>query len=83
LVISDKGEDWTNGMITSAQAMLKLARENDIELAILMDMSAACGSQVISNGCRLVESRKYQKGPGVSGALDHHETDWYRSYFGG
>jgi uncharacterized protein YbbK (DUF523 family) len=115
-VLTDKGEDWTNGMITAAQTMLKLSLDNSIDLAILMDMSAACGSQVISDGCRRVEHRRYQKGPGVAAALlmrhgiwvvsqrdfrtlerlhhklnpdhsmdstakDHHETDWYRSYF--
>ncbi|MCA9319183.1 MAG: hypothetical protein KDB53_00540, partial [Planctomycetes bacterium] len=73
--------------------------------------------QVISDGCRLVDERAYQKGSGVASALlqragipvlsqrdhrtleflrtrldphhvvdgaarDHHETDWYREYFG-
>lgn len=68
-VISDKGEDWTGGMIDAAEEMLRVAKAERVDLAILMDMSAACGSQVISDGCRLVESRKYQKGPGVAAAL--------------
>jgi len=115
-VLTDKGEDCTSGMVRAAHHMLEIARQEKIDLAILMDMSAACGSQVISDGCRLVPDRKYQKGPGVCAALlmrehipvisqrdyrslellykkldtshklnpkaiDHHETDWYRSYF--
>jgi len=32
-------------------------------------MSAACGTQVISDGRRLVEEREYQKGPGACSAL--------------
>ena len=31
-------------------------------------MSAACGSQVISDGCRLIEARRHQKGVGVATA---------------
>ena len=97
--------------------MLDCAREHHVELAILTDMSASCGSQVISEGCRLVEDRRYQAGVGVATALllrdgipvvsqrdhrtlerlralldpghrpdsaarDHHETAWYRAYFG-
>lgn len=116
-VLTDKGQDCTAELMAGAQQMLRLAQEHRIELAILMDMSAACGSQVISDGCRLVQVRKYQQGAGVAAALlmrngfpvvsqrdfrtlehlylkldakhvidpttkDHHESDWYRSYFG-
>lgn len=116
-VMTDKGEDWTEGFISAAGEMLKIAKKEEIDLAVLMDMSAACGSQVISDGCRLTADRKYQKGPGVCAALlmrnnvrvvsqrgfrtleyihhrldpshqvdeskiDHHEIEWYRSYFG-
>jgi hypothetical protein len=45
------------------------ARSEAVELAILTDMSAACGSQVISDGCRLDEQRRYQKGVGIATAL--------------
>ena len=97
--------------------MVEIAKENRVEIAILLDMSASCGSQVISEGCRLVQNRKFQKGPGVCAALlqrsgfkvisqrdyrtlgylrkklnpsfnaetsevDHHETEWYKGYFG-
>ncbi len=68
-VLSDKGEDWTAGMIAAAHEMLKLAQAENIDLAILQNMSAACGTSVISDGCRLVKVRKFQKGPGVCSAL--------------
>jgi uncharacterized protein YbbK (DUF523 family) len=68
-VLSDKGADMTVGMIVAAKEMLKLAIESKVDVAVLMDMSAACGSQVLSDGYRLVENRKYQKGPGVCAAL--------------
>lgn len=116
-VLTQHGEDCTAGMLKAAHEMLRIAVEHRIDLAVLMDMSAACGSQVISDGCRRVAARKYQQGPGVAAALllrsgfkvvsqrdfrtleylyhkldpdhpvdsaarDHHETPWYRSYFG-
>ena len=49
--------------------MVAFAREVHAELAILTDMSAACGSQVISAGCRLVPVRRFQKGVGIAAAL--------------
>lgn len=115
-VLDEHGKDLTEGMIRGAQAMLSFAQAHQVELAILTDMSAACGSQVISDGCRLETDRKYQMGVGVSTALllrngfpvvsqrdfrtlgkirmllepgfspdpealDHHEKEWYRTYF--
>ena len=68
-VFDEHGEDLTEKMIEGARAMLRYAQEMRAELAILTDMSAACGSQVISDGCRLVEVRRYQKGVGVATAL--------------
>ncbi len=68
-VLTDQGEDWTEGMIRAAEAMLRMATENRVDIAVLMDISAACGSQVIYDGCRLVKDKKYQKGPGVAAAL--------------
>ena len=46
-VLSDTGEDWTAQMLAAADAMLRVAQENDVRLA-LMDISAACVSQVIT-----------------------------------
>ncbi len=68
-VLDEHGEDLTEKMLAGARAMLDFARANGSELAILTDMSAACGSQVISEGCRLVPIRKFQKGVGVATAL--------------
>ncbi|HZO14073.1 MAG TPA: DUF523 domain-containing protein [Polyangiaceae bacterium] len=116
-IFDEHGTDLTEAMLKGARAMLARALEHRVELALLTDMSAACGSQVISDGCRLVEHRSFTKGVGVATALllrhaipvvsqrdyrtlgriralldpsfvvdeaaiDHHETDWYRGYFG-
>jgi uncharacterized protein YbbK (DUF523 family) len=114
-VLTDSGEDWTEGMIKAAHKMLEVAQANKVQLAIMMDVSAACGSQVIYDGPR--DRKNYQIGAGVcaallmksgfkvvsqrdyktlelvlhklnknhlidEGATDHHETVWYREYFG-
>lgn len=68
-VLDEHGRDLTEGMLRGARAMLAAAQEARVELAILTDMSGACGSQVISDGCRLVEERRYQRGVGVAAAL--------------
>jgi len=115
-VLSDSGKDWTEGMIKASEKMLEIAQHEKIELAVLMDISAACGSQVIYNGNRFAENKVYQIGSGVCAAqlikngfkvisqrdyaslellyakldgtyqpdlskLDHHQTDWYKTYF--
>jgi uncharacterized protein YbbK (DUF523 family) len=66
-VLSSGGEDWTEGMLTAARAMAALARDNHVRLALLMDISAACGSQVIYDGFR--SQQRYQVGQGVCAAL--------------
>jgi uncharacterized protein YbbK (DUF523 family) len=66
-VLSHTGEDWTEQMLGAAKAMLTLARQNDVRLALLMDISAACGSQVIYKGRR--SEGRYQAGQGVCAAL--------------
>jgi uncharacterized protein YbbK (DUF523 family) len=68
-VFDEHGVDLTAKMLAGARAMLAFAQKEGAELAILTDMSAACGSQVISDGCRLVDERRYQKGVGVATAL--------------
>ena len=67
-VLDEKGVDFTDAMIRGAKAMLSTAHQADAELAIMTDMSAACGSQVISDACRLVEARRYRWGVGVATA---------------
>ena len=65
IVVNETGKDITSGMIKAAKRMLEIAQENEIELAIMMDVSAACGSQVIYKGHRLSQNPKYQMGMGV------------------
>ena len=66
-VLSEQGDDWTDGMLAAAEAMVAVARENEVRLALLMDISAACGSQVIAAGAR--SEGGYQGGQGVCAAL--------------
>jgi uncharacterized protein YbbK (DUF523 family) len=66
-VKSGAGDDWTERMIEAAYAMLAVARREQVGLAILMDISAACGSQVIYLGDRT--RGVHQTGPGVAAAL--------------
>ncbi len=115
-LLSESGEDWTEGIVKASEKMLTIARREDIELAVMMDISAACGSQVIYDGNRFAENPVYQIGAGVcaaqlmrngfkvisqrdfasleilyskldekhvvnESAKDHHEIDWYKSYF--
>ena len=116
-MLSEFGEDWSEGIIRASEKMLDLARAEDVELAVLMDVSGACGSQVIYDGNRFGAEKVYQIGAGVCAAqlmrngfkvisqrdfaslellyakldpahkinpeaIDHHETAWYRLYFG-
>lgn len=116
-VLTETGIDWTDGMVKASKKMLEIAIMNNIELAVMMDISAACGSQVIYSGNRFAENKVYQVGAGVCAAqllrngfkvisqrdyasleilyskidaghhidhtkTDHHEIEWYKSYFG-
>ena len=67
-VLTTSGVDWTEGMIRASEKMLEVARANDIEVAVMMDISAACGSHVIYDGDRYAEDKRYQIGMGVCGA---------------
>ena len=70
-VITESGKDITKGMISGAERMLEIAINNKIELSVLMDVSGACGSQVIYKGHRFSENTQYQIGMGVCAALLH------------
>lgn len=70
-VLTTSGIDWTAGMIRAAEKMLEIAQKNSVELAIMMDISAACGNHVIYDGDRYAANKKYQIGMGVCGALLH------------
>jgi uncharacterized protein YbbK (DUF523 family) len=67
-VLTETGVDWTEGMIKASEQMLALALREKVDLAVLMDTSAACGSQVIYDGNRFAENKKYQIGMGVCAA---------------
>lgn len=66
--LAEDGTDWTDGMIKAAYAMRDLALREHVELAILMDVSGACGSTVTYRGSRFAEKPVYQRGPGVAAA---------------
>ncbi len=67
-VRDEHGTDLTEGMLGGAQAMLAHAREHDIDFAILTDASAACGTQVITLGCRYDQPRRVHRAVGVAAA---------------
>ncbi len=68
-VLTETGKDWTEGMVKAAEKMLEIALKEQVELAVMMDISAACGSQVVYEGNRFAENKVYQIGAGVCGAL--------------
>ena len=78
-VLDEKGADLTAPMIEGAHAMVAQARAMDAELCLLMDMSAACGTQVISLGCRFDPDRQYQQGSGVAAAALSEAGFWVMS----
>jgi uncharacterized protein YbbK (DUF523 family) len=65
-VRTEDGQDWTDGMVAAAEQMLGVARAHDVHLALLMDVSAACGSQVVYDGPRKLQV--YRAGVGVAAA---------------
>jgi len=67
-VLDEHGTDLTSGMVRGAEAMVQAARAHRAELALLTDLSGACGTQVISDGCRFDTPRRYQRGMGVAAA---------------
>jgi uncharacterized protein YbbK (DUF523 family) len=70
-VLTPDGEDWTEGLVRASEKMLAIAQDADVELAVMMDISAACGSQVIYDGNRYAENKLYQVGMGVCAAQLH------------
>ncbi len=68
-VLDQHGEDLTEAMLSGAGAMLELARREAVDFALLTDRSGACGSQVISIGCRFETPVVYRRGVGVATAL--------------
>ena len=68
-VLDEHRNDLTAAMIAGAQAMLELALAERVDFALLTDRSGACGSQVISIGCRFEEPVHHARGVGVATAL--------------
>ncbi|MBK6344089.1 MAG: DUF523 domain-containing protein [Flavobacteriales bacterium] len=66
--LAENGAEWTEGMVRAAYEMRDRALREHVDLAILMDMSGACGSTVTYLGSRFAENKTYQKGPGVAAA---------------
>ena len=113
---TDDVPDVTVALVREGLQMAAFARENAVHVALMMDVSGACGSTCVYDGRR--KDRVYQRGPGVAGAaviragipivsqrdertwravleklgaldgapftdgLDHHEREWFRTYFG-
>ena len=68
-VLDEHGADLSAGMLAGAREMMVKALEARVHLAILTDASGACGTQVISDGCRFDEPRKRRRGVGVAAAM--------------
>lgn len=68
-VLDEHGADLTEGMLEGARQMLAFAQRERVDLALLTDMSAACGTAVLSDGCRFDAPRRYQRGVGVAAAM--------------
>jgi uncharacterized protein YbbK (DUF523 family) len=63
---TDEQEDMTAPLARTALEMAEHGKKNDVHVALMMDVSGACGSTVIYDGRRL--NKKYRAGPGVAGA---------------
>ena len=61
-----KGKDVTKEFLKGAELVLKIAKENNVNLAILQSKSPSCGSNLIYDG---TFSRKLVKGNGITADL--------------
>ena len=68
-ILDEERNDLTAGMLKGATAMVEFAQRERIDFAVLTDRSAACGSQVISIGCRFEEPVHHAQGVGVATAM--------------
>lgn len=66
--LAEDGTDWTEGMVKAAYEMRDQVLRERVDVAILMDMSGACGSTVSYLGSRFAADKVYQQGPGVAAA---------------
>lgn len=67
-VLDEHRTDLTDAMLAGARAMVVLAQQHSVDFALLTDRSGACGSQVISVGCRFEEPVDHRMGVGVATA---------------
>lgn len=63
---TDAEPDVTEALVAQAHAMARFALEQRVHLALLMDVSGACGSTVHYVGRR--RDKRYLRGPGVAAA---------------
>lgn len=68
-ILDEHGTDLTDAMLRGATVARDLALREQVDFALLTDRSAACGSQVISVGCRYDEPIDHRKGVGVLTAM--------------
>ncbi len=68
-VLDPSRRDLTAQVVAGAEEMTRIARQNRVDFALMTDRSGACGSQVISVGCRLEAPVAYRKGVGVATAM--------------
>lgn len=77
-VLTASGVDWTAGLVENAARMVALAQDARVDVAILMDTSAACGSQIIYDGDRSLGRRV--PGQGVCAAALARAGVWIISH---
>jgi len=68
-VLDEHRNDLTEALLRGARAVSERALAENVDFALLTDRSGACGSQVISVGCRYEEPVEYRLGVGVSAAM--------------
>jgi len=66
-VTEESRTDYSAELIAASEQMLRAARDNGCQLAILTSISGACGTDAIYDGLRA--HKTYQKGPGVAAAV--------------
>lgn len=65
-VLADTGADWTDDLLEAAEEMARFAEQHRVDLCLMLDVSASCGSTIISDGPR-AEGRRVP-GAGVCAA---------------
>jgi uncharacterized protein YbbK (DUF523 family) len=66
-VLETTARDVTKELVAGARAMLEVARQARVELAVMLEVSDSCGSHYVYLGDPA--TRRYQQGTGVAAAL--------------